>query len=81
MNGKRGRPRVSVDVTEIMRLRAAGLSWPEISRRTKLGRGTVYRAVTAYMETVKPSQNSELRNVGGRRRKDGSPARRRPKTK
>jgi transposase len=77
--GKRGRPRVNVDVLEIMRLRTEGLSWPQIAARTKLGRGTVYRAVTAYLETIKPSQNSALRNVGGRRRRDGTPAKRQVK--
>lgn len=76
---KGGRPRVTVDVIEVMRMRDAGLSWPIISRKTKLGRGTLYRAVTAYMERIKPSQNSELRNVGGRPRRDGTPAKRQPK--
>ena len=39
-----GRPRVSLDVSEIARLRAQGLSWAKISQKLDVGEGTVRRA-------------------------------------
>jgi DNA invertase Pin-like site-specific DNA recombinase len=43
--GKRlGRPRVTVDVARIARLRAQGRSWPAIAREMGLSVGTVYQA-------------------------------------
>jgi DNA invertase Pin-like site-specific DNA recombinase len=46
--GKRlGRPRKSVDVEEIARLRSQGLSWRAIAIRLELGTGTVYHAFVA----------------------------------
>jgi DNA invertase Pin-like site-specific DNA recombinase len=44
--GKRiGRPRQKVDSSNVLALRAQGLSWREVSERMNLGLGTVYRAV------------------------------------
>ncbi len=44
--GKRiGRPRQLVDSSRVLELRAEGLSWRAISKRLKLGMGTVYRAL------------------------------------
>jgi DNA invertase Pin-like site-specific DNA recombinase len=44
--GKRiGRPRQQVDASKVLELRAEGLSWRDISRRMKIGLGTVYRAI------------------------------------
>jgi DNA invertase Pin-like site-specific DNA recombinase len=43
--GKRiGRPKLTVDCAEILRLRGEGLSWRAISDRLQVGLGTVYRA-------------------------------------
>jgi DNA invertase Pin-like site-specific DNA recombinase len=39
-----GRPRVAVNVAEVARLRAQGLSWRAISREIGLGEGTVRRS-------------------------------------
>src|SRR6202790_405795 len=39
-----GRPRVSVDVAQIARLRASGASWPQIARELGVSVGTVYQA-------------------------------------
>ena len=41
---KLGRPRVTVDSAQIVRLRASGASWPAIAREMGLSGGTVYRA-------------------------------------
>jgi DNA invertase Pin-like site-specific DNA recombinase len=44
--GKRiGRPRQEVDSSKVLELRAQGLSWRDISRRLKLGVGTVYASI------------------------------------
>lgn len=51
------RPRKPVDVAEIARLRCAGLSWPEIARRTGRGYGTVYRAHYSGLDSTAPIQN------------------------
>src|SRR3954471_716514 len=41
--GKRlGRPRVTVDGSKVLALRASGLSWRDVSSNLKLGLGTVY---------------------------------------
>jgi DNA invertase Pin-like site-specific DNA recombinase len=41
--GKRlGRPRVAVDAARVTRLRASGLSWPNIARELGVSVGTVY---------------------------------------
>jgi len=46
--GKRiGRPRLRVDSSLVLKLRADGLSWRGISDRLGLGLGTVYRAVNS----------------------------------
>jgi DNA invertase Pin-like site-specific DNA recombinase len=46
--GKRiGRPKVTVDSTEVLRLRGEGISWRAISEQLQLGLGTVYRAIHA----------------------------------
>ena len=43
--GKRiGRPRQEVDSAKVLELRTEGLSWRDISKRLKLGLGTVHRA-------------------------------------
>lgn len=51
-----------VDVGEIVRLRSAGLSWPEIASRTGLGQGTAYRAYQMAVDepACSPSQNPPL---------------------
>jgi DNA invertase Pin-like site-specific DNA recombinase len=41
---KLGRPRVTVDASQIARLRASGLSWPKIAREMGVSVGTVYAA-------------------------------------
>jgi hypothetical protein len=51
------RPRKHVDVVEVLRLRLAGESWPAITRRTRLGLGTVYRAYRKAIEALRPFQN------------------------
>ncbi|MBZ5532785.1 MAG: recombinase family protein [Acidobacteriia bacterium] len=46
--GKRiGRPRQVVESSEVLKLRAEGLSWRAISERLRLGLGTVYRAISS----------------------------------
>ena len=48
INGaKGGRPPVQIDPTEVVRLRAAGLSWRNVASRLGLGLGTVRRAAAA----------------------------------
>jgi DNA invertase Pin-like site-specific DNA recombinase len=47
--GKRiGRPRLEIDSSKVLKLRAEGLSWRTISDQLKLGLGTVYRAVKSH---------------------------------
>ena len=41
---KLGRPRVTVDVAQIARLRESGASWPTIARKLGVSVGTVYQA-------------------------------------
>jgi hypothetical protein len=55
------RPRKHVDVVQVLALRLAGHSWPEIARRTNLGLGTVYRAYRAALVKLQPFQNSKPR--------------------
>jgi len=43
-----GRPKVSVNVAEVARLRAQGLSWRAISREIGLGEGTVRRSAQGW---------------------------------
>lgn len=52
-----GRPRRNVDTIEILRLRLAGASWPQIARRLDLGQGTAYRAYRQAMMALQPFQN------------------------
>jgi DNA invertase Pin-like site-specific DNA recombinase len=47
-----GRPRVSLDSSEIARLRAEGLSWVKISEKLGVGEGTVRRAAMASAKTL-----------------------------
>jgi DNA invertase Pin-like site-specific DNA recombinase len=47
-----GRPRVSVDRSEIARLRSQGLSWVKISERLGVGEGTVRRASISSAKTL-----------------------------
>ncbi len=47
-----GRPRVSLDSSEIARLRAEGLSWRKISEDLRVGEGTVRRAARASAKTL-----------------------------
>jgi DNA invertase Pin-like site-specific DNA recombinase len=47
-----GRPRVSLDCSEIARLRAEGLSWLKISEKLGVGEGTVRRAALAHAKTL-----------------------------
>jgi DNA invertase Pin-like site-specific DNA recombinase len=47
--GKRlGRPRVSIDRSEVVSLRGAGMSWARIASRLGVGEGTVYRAAQVF---------------------------------
>jgi DNA invertase Pin-like site-specific DNA recombinase len=47
--GKRlGRPRKSVDVAEVRKLRAAGESWRKIARKLDVSVGTVFAAVKEH---------------------------------
>jgi hypothetical protein len=43
-------PRVTVDVAQIGRLRAAGASWPSIARELGVSVGTVYQAARSLSE-------------------------------
>ena len=53
--GKRlGRPRISVDASHVMRLRASGLSWPKIAAALGASVGTVYQA--AHTLSKNPSK-------------------------
>jgi len=55
--GKRiGRPRRRVDKSQVLELRAEGLSWRAISEQLGIGLGTAYRAVTLVNSTI-PSAN------------------------
>jgi len=47
-----GRPLVSLDSSEIARLRAQGLSWVKISEKLGVGEGTVRRAAMASAKTL-----------------------------
>jgi DNA invertase Pin-like site-specific DNA recombinase len=47
-----GRPRVSLDSSEIARLRAQGLSWVKISEKLGVGEGTVRRAAVSSAKTL-----------------------------
>jgi DNA invertase Pin-like site-specific DNA recombinase len=40
-----GRPRISVDTDQIIRLRTSGMSWPKIAAQMDASVGTVYKAV------------------------------------
>lgn len=53
------RPRKHVDVIEVLRLRLAGMSWPQIARQCNLGLGTVYRAYRVAIDKLKPFQNGK----------------------
>jgi hypothetical protein len=53
-----GRPRANVDGHEVVRLRAAGQSWPAIANRLGVGTATAMRAYKAVCCIPKPSQNS-----------------------
>ena len=48
------RPRKQVDVAEVLKLRLQGLSWPAISRKMRLGVGTVHRAHRKATDAVMP---------------------------
>jgi hypothetical protein len=63
-----GRPKKSVDVVEVLRLRLTGLSWPAVARRTHLGQGTVYRAYRMAIDALRPFQNPK---AGPTRREAG----------
>jgi len=48
-----GRPRRQVDTIEVLRLRLEErLSWPQISRRLRLGYGTTFRAYQAAIDAL-----------------------------
>ena len=48
-----GRPRRQIDTIEVLRLRLEErLSWPQISRRMRLGYGTTFRAYRAAIEAL-----------------------------
>jgi hypothetical protein len=51
------RPKVNVDILEIIGLRWAGHSWREISSQTGLGYGTARRAYLAAISLLQVSQN------------------------
>jgi hypothetical protein len=51
------RPPRQVDTAELLRLRAEGCYFPEISRRLRLGLGTVHRAYQAASGAPQPFQN------------------------
>jgi DNA invertase Pin-like site-specific DNA recombinase len=39
-----GRPRVVVDIEQVSRFRAGGMSWPQIARKLGVSVGTVFQA-------------------------------------
>jgi DNA invertase Pin-like site-specific DNA recombinase len=47
-----GRPRVSLDRSEVARLRGQGLSWVKISEKLGVGEGTVRRAAVSSAKTL-----------------------------
>jgi DNA invertase Pin-like site-specific DNA recombinase len=52
-----GRPKITLDAAEVLRLRGEGLSWRAVSERLQVGLGTVYRALgsdQAVPEKVNP---------------------------
>jgi hypothetical protein len=51
------RPRVNVDILEIIGLRWAGLGWRDIARQTSLGKGTVVSYHRRAIELLALSQN------------------------
>jgi len=51
------RPRKPVDAVEVLRLRLAGCSWPEVASKMKLGQGSVYRSYRESIDTLQPFQN------------------------
>jgi hypothetical protein len=55
------RPRNIFDPAEILRLGLQGLSWRQISARTGLGLGTVFRAQTAALNSLAAFQNRKSR--------------------
>jgi len=59
------RPRKRVDTIEVLRLRLAGFSWPQIARLMALGQGTVYRAYREAIEALQPFQNHKAAKLRG----------------
>jgi DNA invertase Pin-like site-specific DNA recombinase len=53
-----GRPRVSLDVLQIMSLRREGRSWSEITRETGISKGTAQRAVADLPKSPAASTHS-----------------------
>jgi hypothetical protein len=51
------RPRLNVDLVEIIGLRYAGMSWREISSQTGRGYGTARRAYRTAVALLQVSQN------------------------
>jgi hypothetical protein len=56
------RPKLNVDILEIIGLRWAGYSWREISSQTGLGYGTVCRAYRTAISLLQVSQNPKARH-------------------
>lgn len=53
------RPRLNVDLVQIVGLRYAGFSWRDIARQTRLGKGTVVRYHRRALELLALSQNGK----------------------
>jgi hypothetical protein len=57
------RPRKSIDIVEVLRLRLGGHSWPQIARSMGLGQETVYRAYRKAIDALQPFQNPKAAKI------------------
>lgn len=67
------RPRKSVDVVEVLRLRLAGGSFRDIASTTGLGHGTIHRAFHQALDLLAASQNPKARHPRKRRSDQNRP--------
>lgn len=60
------RPRKNVDAAEVLKLRLEGLSFRDIARRMRVGRGTTHRVYQAAIASLAASQNRRTRHESKR---------------